>query len=165
LNDRRQYQRVQPRQPMLAKVKASVPARIIDISKGGAQLEVVTSLRPHVRCELRLQLDDGEVVIGSVVRRCRAWGFGFDEDDRRVLLYRAGLEFEEVPAELAASIKREMAAQGLARGSSGAFKAVSGGDDAAPPTQGPTRAPGRNGPVKVRISRAHLRGIADGREE
>ena len=96
MNDRRQSKRVQPRQPMLAKVKASVPARIIDISAGGAQLEVVTSLRPRVRCDLRLEIEGAQVSIGSVVRHCKAWGFGFDENDRRVLLYRAGLEFEDV---------------------------------------------------------------------
>jgi hypothetical protein len=146
---------------MVGKIKASVPARIIDISTGGAQLEVLTALRPHVHCELRLRLENGEVVIGSMVRRCKAWGFGFDESDRRVLLYRAGLEFEEVPAELAASIKRELVAQGLAQGNSGAFAAVSAeGGDASPPVES-VRAPAYNGPVKVRISTAHLRGIRD----
>jgi hypothetical protein len=165
MNDRRQSQRVQPREPMLAKIKASVPARIIDISTGGAQLEVLTSLRPHVHCELRLRLEHGEVVIGSVVRRCKAWGFGFDENERRVLLYRAGLEFEEVPAEVTARIRAELLAQGLARGSSAAFRAVSGGEDDAMPPAEPVRAPVRNGPVKVRISADHLRGIADKNQE
>ena len=35
----------------------------------------------------------------GIVRRCRAWGFGLDERDQRVLLYRAGLEFAEAAPE------------------------------------------------------------------
>jgi len=157
---------------MRAKVKASVPARVVDLSAGGAQLEVVSSLRPHVACEIRLQLGEREIVVNSVVRRCRAWGFGFDDRDRRVILYRAGVEFEPLPADVVESLRRELAEQGLG---SGVYPAVTvtgdgqgdanvaggSGAAAAGAPQGKVPAPERDGPVKIRIRADHIREILD----
>ena len=109
--ERRAAQRVAPEQPLSAKVKTSLPARVVDISSRGAQLELINCLRPNVTCELRLQLPDGEVLVRANVRRCRAWGFGLDEKDQRVLLYRAGVEFEDVAPEIVARIKRTLTAR------------------------------------------------------
>jgi len=104
MNERRAVPRVEVPQPVPAKVKAALPARVLDISSQGAQLEVTTSLRPLTSCDLRISLPDGEVTIRSVVRRCRAWGFGLDEKEQRVLLYRAGVEFSEVAPEVLARL-------------------------------------------------------------
>ncbi|MGV8039316.1 MAG: PilZ domain-containing protein [Thermoanaerobaculaceae bacterium] len=104
MNERRAVPRVEVPQPVPAKVKAALPARVLDISSHGAQLEVTTSLRPLTSCDLRISLPDGEVTIRSVVRRCKAWGFGLDEKEQRVLLYRAGVEFSEVPPEVLARL-------------------------------------------------------------
>lgn len=104
MNERRAVPRVEVPQPVSAKVKAALPARVLDISSHGAQLEVTTSLRPLTSCDLRISLPDGEVTIRSVVRRCKAWGFGLDEKEQRVLLYRAGVEFSEVPPEVLARL-------------------------------------------------------------
>lgn len=117
--ERRAAKRVAPEQPIPAKVKTSLPARVVDISARGAQLEVINCLRPNVICELRLQLPDGEVLVRANVRRCRAWGFGVDERDQRVLLYRAGVEFQDAAPEVVARIKRT-----LTLPESGEFRAV-----------------------------------------
>lgn len=104
MNERRAVPRIEVPQPVAAKVKAALPARVLDISSQGAQLEVATSLRPLTSCDLRIALPDGEVTIRSIVRRCKAWGFGLDEKEQRVLLYRAGLQFAEVPPEVLARL-------------------------------------------------------------
>jgi len=74
-------------------------ARVLDISSRGAQVEVATSLQPSGRCDLRIQFSDGEFAVHATVRRCRATGFGLDEKKQQVVLYRAGLEFDEVDPE------------------------------------------------------------------
>jgi len=156
-------------------VKASVPARVVDISSGGALLEVISSLRPHVACEIRLQVGEEEVVVNSTVRRCRAWGFGFDDRDRKVLLYRAGVEFEAVDPAVLEALRRELASQGL---SSGVHAAVSADDEGSAPGSGDggeqgvaqiapvqeeakVTAPRRDGPLKIRIRADHVREILD----
>jgi hypothetical protein len=106
-----------------AKLKTSLPARVVDISSRGAQLELMNCLRPNVTCEVRLQLPDGEVLVRANVRRCRAWGFGLDERDQRVLLYRAGVEFLDVSPEIVARIKHA-----LTLPESGEFRAITVGD-------------------------------------
>jgi len=121
--ERRAAQRVAPEQPLSAKLKTSLPARVVDISSRGAQLELMNCLRPNVTCELRLQLPGGEVLVRANVRRCRAWGFGLDERDQRVLLYRAGVEFQDVSPEVVARIKHA-----LTLPESGEFRAITVGE-------------------------------------
>ena len=84
---------------MQAKVKASLHAQIVDISSRGVQLEVENWLRPQAPCDIRIQLDDGEVTVRAMVRRCRACAYGLNCADQQTLLYRAGLEFEEIDPE------------------------------------------------------------------
>ncbi|MEW6336652.1 MAG: PilZ domain-containing protein [Acidobacteriota bacterium] len=109
VGERRRVARITPAQPVEAKVKTSLPARILDISSRGAQLEVANCLKPNVICELRLHLIDGEVTVRALVRRCRAWGFGLDEREQRVLLYRAGVEFSEMAPEVLTRLRAQFA--------------------------------------------------------
>lgn len=160
---------------MKAKVKASVPARVVDISSGGAQLEVISSLRPHVSCEIRLQVSGGELVVNSIVRRCRAWGFGFDDRDRKVLLYRAGVEFEDISPEVIEALRQELAAQGLGSGVHAAVdvdegelaetadsrKTEGAASTGAAQPEAKVSAPPHNGPLKIRIRADHVRTILD----
>jgi hypothetical protein len=78
---------------------AAVPARVLDISSCGALIELDRVLQPRRGCDLRIQFPEGEFAVRTTVRRCRAWGFGVDGENRRVMLYRAGLEFDEVAPE------------------------------------------------------------------
>ena len=94
--ERRAVPRVEPKQALAATVLTAQTARIIDISSRGAQVEVANILQPSGRCDLRIQFADGEFAVHAIVRRCRASGFGVNEKNQPVVLYRAGLEFDEV---------------------------------------------------------------------
>lgn len=176
MNERRAVQRVLPEEPLRAKVHASFPVRILDISERGAQLEVERSLRPNVGCELRFPSPDGEFVMRATVRRCRAWGFALSESDQRVLVFRAGVEFDNPDSELLTRLRlavepqvprqhvsveskeatTEQAPESLIAGPGpAATLAPAAADDApAPPTGSVPR-----GPVKIRIRSDHVRRI------
>lgn len=156
MTERRAVPRVELQKPLQARVKTFLPARIVDISSRGAQLELATSLRPEVPCDLRIQLETGDIVVHGIVRRCRAWGFGLDEKDQRVLLYRAGIEFEEAAPEALT----KMIAKVL--GTDGEKERVAPAADA--PAKEPAaadhpRAPRSEGPVKIRINSEHVRRV------
>jgi hypothetical protein len=85
MTERRAVPRLELQKPLPARVKTFLPARIVDISPRGAQLELGTSLRPQVPCDLRIQLEGGDIVVHGMVRRCRAWGFGLDEKDQHLV--------------------------------------------------------------------------------
>jgi hypothetical protein len=160
MSEKRAVPRVEPKHPISARVKAFLPARIVDLSARGVQLELATSLRPQVPCDLKIQLDQGEVAVRGVVRRCRAWGFGLDERDQRVLLYRAGLEFKDVPPEALMRIVASV----LEQGSPEEVPAEPTLEvaPAPPPEQPVTRVPQKGGRVKIRIAADHMRKVMDG---
>ena len=160
MTERRAAPRIEPKKPISARVKAFLPARIVDLSERGVQIELATILRPQVPCDLRIQLDDGEVVVRGLVRRCRAWGFGLDERDQRVLLYRAGMEFESAPPEallqVVATVLEKASPEQVPEASS-AVEAENA------PGQPVARAPHEGGRVKIRISAEHVRKLLGGR--
>lgn len=96
--------RVEPKQPLDARIMAVQPARIVDISSRGAQIEIAASLQPSGPCDLRIQFDDGGFAVHAIVRHCRVAGFGLDGNNQQVVLYRAGLEFDEVDPECLARL-------------------------------------------------------------
>jgi hypothetical protein len=134
------------------------------------QVEVGTSLRPEADCELRVQLSDGELIVRAKVRRCRAWGFGLDESDRRVLLYRAGLQFSNLPDESLAKLRRyyanpEVQAPTLAAGPAGPAPATTEGAIVDLPPAALPQAPRHSGPVKIRINSEYVRRILQGKDK
>jgi hypothetical protein len=173
MNERRATARVAPTEPIPIKLKSSLPARVLDISAGGVQVEVGTSLRPEADCELRVQLAEGEIVVRARVRRCRAWGFGLDESDRRVLLYRAGLQFNDLPPESLAMLRRYFEtpeAQPVAPPpepppASAAATEATEGALVEPPESVLPQAPRRGGPVKIRINSEYVRRILQGKDK
>jgi c-di-GMP-binding flagellar brake protein YcgR len=52
--------------------RAQVPARLLDLSLGGALLELSTSLEVGAIHDFALQLDDEVLWVQGEVRRCRA---------------------------------------------------------------------------------------------
>lgn len=179
MNERRAVRRIAPDEPLKAKVYATFPVRVLDISERGAQLEVERSLRPNVGCELRFPAPDGEYVMRATVRRCRAWGFAMSENDQRVLVFRAGVEFDSPHPELLRklqlsaepgaspqSVAVELATAGKAE--PGVFPetvevtvdATTTAGDLPPLPQGaPAAPPSPRGPVKIRIRSDHVRRI------
>jgi hypothetical protein len=161
MTERRSVPRVEPQHPLSARVKAFLPARIVDLSSRGVQLELATILRPQVPCDLRIQLDQGEVIVRGVVRRCRAWGFGLDERDQRVLLYRAGLEFEEAPPDALVKVVSSVLEKAAPR-EIPAEVAPSPEEKPAPTAASAARAPHAAGRVKIRISAENVRKVLGG---
>ena len=159
MTERRAVPRGEPKRPLSARVKAFLPARIVDLSERGVQIELAAILRPQVPCDLLIQLDGGEVVVRGLVRRCRAWGFGLDERDQRVLLYRAGLEFEATPPEallqLVSTVLEKASPKHIP-------EPVSATESARAPEQPVARAPNGDGRVKIRISADHVRKVLEG---
>lgn len=106
--ERRSAPRHEPAAPMKAKVRAALSVRLVDISSRGAQVEVREPLSPHDPCELRLFAQDLELSLRAVVKRCQVCGHGVMEDGQRVLLYRAGIQFEEHAASSVARLEELM---------------------------------------------------------
>lgn len=102
----------------MAKVRAYVAARVVDISARGVQVELCHSLPPKTVCDLRFTKGEGEIVLRAEVRRCRVWGMGEDEKGKRALLYRAGLEFADAPQVVLAKLA-EVVPEVLTLGGSG----------------------------------------------
>ncbi len=99
VGERRAVPRVRPDQPLFGQVKTNVRAWILDISSRGAQIEVAAGLQPRESCDLRIPFNEGEFAVHATVRRCRASVLDVGENDEGALLYRAGLEFDELDPE------------------------------------------------------------------
>ena len=93
MNNRRRSERYAPDETLVGRVKATVPARILDISRHGIQVEVPSALRPAVNCDVTLPLEGGKLQLKARISRCSAQGFSTFEDGEKKLIYRAGLEF------------------------------------------------------------------------
>jgi len=139
--ERRRSHRVPVSKGRFGRVKATVPARIVDISRHGVQLEVPAALRPAVECDLSLPFGTRDLRIRAKVHRCRAAGFAGGGGNQR-LVYRAGLEFVAV-----AETDREAL-----------FYLVDHLDDDLSAAEATER---RKGPIKVKIDSGFIRGSKD----
>jgi hypothetical protein len=85
-----------------ARIKSSIPVRVVDVSKHGMQVESTSALPPSGECDIWLPTDDGDVRLSIRVQRCRA-RFMQTDDGFRGLMYQAGLEFLDMdePAKIA----------------------------------------------------------------
>ena len=77
-----------------AKVKAFLPARVIDISSTGVLLELDHPLPPRTACGIKIACDTDGVHLPAVIRRCCVGGHGTNEKGQKIILYHAGLAFE-----------------------------------------------------------------------
>jgi hypothetical protein len=161
MTERRAVPRLELQKPLPARVKTFLPARIVDISSRGAQLELATSLRPKVPCDLRIQIEGGDIVVHGMVRRCRAWGFGLDEKDQRVLLYRAGIEFDQPVPEALSKMIAKITGTTVEKGREEQAVKVPAKETGEVLAGGHTRprVPTRGGPVRIRISSEHVRRV------
>jgi hypothetical protein len=93
--ERRRSQRFAPEEEIYARIKSSIPVRIVDVSNHGMQVESTSALPPSGECDVWLPTDDGDVRMRIRVQRCRA-RFLQTDDGFRGLMYQAGLEFLEM---------------------------------------------------------------------
>jgi len=90
--DRRRSERIEPESDIYARIKSSIPVRVVDVSTHGMQVESTSALPPSGECDIWLPTDDGDVRMRIKVQRCRA-RFMQTDDGFRGLMYQAGLEF------------------------------------------------------------------------
>jgi hypothetical protein len=93
MKERRRSKRLVPDNDVVGRVKASVPARILDISAHGVFVEIPSALRPAVECDLSVPSTEGDLRLRARVHRCRARSAAPGAQDGPNLVYRAGLEF------------------------------------------------------------------------
>jgi hypothetical protein len=93
--EKRRSTRYQPTDEIFARIKSSIPVRIVDVSRHGMRVESTSALPPAGECDLWIPGDDGDVRVKIRVQRCRA-RFMQRDDGYRGLTYQAGLEFIEM---------------------------------------------------------------------
>ncbi len=109
--ERRRSRRIRPTNDLHARVKATVPARIVDLSVAGAQIEVDCILRPSAECDIWIPGPEGQPVrVRAEVRRCRAVGTRELPGGEKAVLYRAGLEFMDTRKEAREAVEAQIAA-------------------------------------------------------
>jgi hypothetical protein len=88
--ERRRDTRVLPAVRVAARIRTTVDAGILNLSRRGALIQTESPLVPGSTYELRLMTPGTEVRIPSRVRRCKIQLGG-------ARTYHSGLEFQEVP--------------------------------------------------------------------
>lgn len=141
MDDRRRSKRITPGDDLVGTVKATVPARVVDISPFGAQVEVPSALRPMVECDVTLPLERGPLRVRARVQRCRAAAMDGTASSGPTLMYRAGLEFVAVEPAIREILQKEF------------------GPLPEPGSTAPAAKPRRTGPIKIRIDSKFLRDL------
>ncbi|MCP4898738.1 MAG: PilZ domain-containing protein [bacterium] len=150
MGERRQNPRVSPSEETFGRIRATIQARILDVSTGGLQVELGAALHPSVECEVSLPIDSGEIRLRAMVRRCRAAAIQGDGGERGGMMFRAGLEFigmsEDQARLLAESYCIEPTAMDEMK-----TEPIAVTPSPEPPPSEPKR-PRRKGPIKIRIN-------------
>lgn len=106
--ERRRAPRIRLAWTLQAKVRAYVPARVVDVSTTGALLEVDHPLPPRTACTLRLPVNGDELQLAAVIRRCSVGGYGLNERGEKTVLYKAGVAFEALDPALVIKLKQHL---------------------------------------------------------
>jgi len=108
--ERRKAQRSRVKRETVVRIRASLQARIINISSCGALLELETPLHPSRECDLRFFHHSGdELRVRARIHRCRLERTGDESTEKRELKYRAGVEFLYADEESCARVVRRVA--------------------------------------------------------
>jgi hypothetical protein len=82
----------------------------VDLSPAGARVEHADDLSPGQACVLDLRLDEALVHLRAHVAWCQLYSVGSDPDGGGEVRYRSGLEFTDLPAEVAGRLQQYLAA-------------------------------------------------------
>lgn len=162
--ERRKTHRIRPPDSLVGSVKSSVPARILDLSPEGLQIEVVSALRPGARCDVSVPVGGDQALrLRAEVRRCRASGLA-DRDSGPAMMYRAGLLLVDLSArdaEILGQLCSDLVPPPEETADSQAppdglspTPAASAGSSPSPPAR-------RSGPIRIKISSSALRDAAE----
>jgi hypothetical protein len=81
-------------QEIYARIKSSIPVRIVDVSRHGMQVEATSALPPSGECDIWLPTDGGDIRTRVRVQRCRARFV--QSKEFQCLMYQAGVEFVDL---------------------------------------------------------------------
>jgi hypothetical protein len=81
-------------QEIYARIKSSIPVRIVDVSRHGMQVEATSALPPSGECDIWLPTDGGDIRTRVRVQRCRARFV--QSKEFQGLMYQAGVEFVDL---------------------------------------------------------------------
>ena len=95
MRERRRSQRYIAEQEIYARIKSSIPVRIVDVSSLGMMVESTSGVPPVGACDLWIPGSQGDVKLRVRVQRSRAQ-FVTSDDGSRGLVYRSGLEILEM---------------------------------------------------------------------
>jgi len=99
-NNKRDAERVAVPAPLSGEVKVYQPMTILDISRGGAQVETPFPLQLDSLHDFRISLGDRSVVVKGRIAHCH-----IGELHEGIVLYRTGVEFVEPPEHAQAAIQ------------------------------------------------------------
>src|SRR3954466_7807481 len=97
--NKRDTERVAVPAPLSGEVKVYQPMTILDVSRGGAQIETPFALQLDSLHDFRLSLGDRSVVVKGRIAHCH-----IGELNEGIVLYRSGVEFIEPPEHVRGAI-------------------------------------------------------------
>jgi len=110
-DNKRDTVRVAMPAPLLGEVKVYQPMTILDVSKGGAQVETPFPLQLDSLHDFRISLGERSVVVKGRIAHCH-----IGELNEGVVLYRTGVEFVEVSDHVQSAIEHFVEALKLTQG-------------------------------------------------
>lgn len=99
-DNKRDTERVSVSAPLYGEVKVFQPMTILDVSRGGAQIETPFALQLDSLHDFRISLGDRSVVVKGRIAHCH-----IGELREGVVLYRTGVEFIETSDHVQAAIE------------------------------------------------------------
>ena len=110
-DNKRDTERVAVPAPLYGEVKVYQPMTILDISRGGAQIETPFALQLDSLHDFRISLGERSVVVKGRIAHCH-----IGELQQGVVLYRTGVEFIEISEHVQAAIEDFVQALKLSHG-------------------------------------------------
>ncbi|HYT64790.1 MAG TPA: PilZ domain-containing protein [Vicinamibacterales bacterium] len=98
--NKRDTERVSVTSPLYGEVKVYQPMTILDVSRGGAQIETPFALQLDSLHDFRVSLGERSVVVKGRIAHCH-----IGELKEGIVLYRTGVEFIEISDHVQAAIE------------------------------------------------------------
>lgn len=108
--NRREEERLQILGALEANARVQQPVSVRELSRHGAQIETAFPLQLNALHEFRIELGSQSVVVKGRVAHCQV-----SEIDADTVLYRAGIEFVDLPARVESAIAQFLDAVKAAR--------------------------------------------------
>lgn len=105
MQERRRTERIRLSNHLVGRIGSVGEALVVDISTGGALVEIDATVNPEQSFELLIPIDgDSELQLESRVQRCKPSGISDDGSGRSSVSYRAALEFRNVDSDTVARL-------------------------------------------------------------